>query len=224
MIVVQVIHRAMSANDSNRRDRKRLRTLNHLATVAEQLFTRHGFEAVTMEQIAEAADVAKGTLYNHFTSKDAVLVYAIHHQLAHDLQTLTSRLTTDSGFVTGIASLMDALSKWCETHREYLAPYLRFRFTDIQAPTPDTGASGPNDIVDVYTRLIENSQRSGELRGDLDARHLAVLFHHLSLGALLRWLLTSNLKLRHELATAVHLFLQGAAPRSDVTGKRKKRV
>jgi AcrR family transcriptional regulator len=213
----------MPIDESNRRDRKRLQTLSHLATVAEQLFARHGFEAVTMEQIAEAADVAKGTLYNHFTTKEAVLVYAIHHEQAHNLKTLTSQLAADTGFVTGIGPLMDALSNWCEAHREYLAPYLRFRFMDIQAPTPDTGASGPNDVVDVYAWLIGNSQRCGELRKDLDAAHLAVLFHHISLGALLRWLLTSNLKLRRELATAVDLFVHGATPRLAVAAERRRR-
>ncbi len=46
----------------------------------------HGYESVTMEQIAAAADVARGTLYNHFPFKEAVLAYWIHGQLAKDLR------------------------------------------------------------------------------------------------------------------------------------------
>lgn len=48
----------------NRRDRKHLKALEHLASTAGALFEAHGFEAVTMEQTAAKADVAKGTLYN----------------------------------------------------------------------------------------------------------------------------------------------------------------
>lgn len=214
----------MPVDESSRRDRKRLQTLTHLAIVAARLFARRGFDAATMEQIAEAADVAKGTLYNHFPTKEAVLAYAIHHELGHNLETLTKQLAPDVGFVKGIVPLMDALSEWCEAHPEYLAPYLRFRFMDIQAATPATGASGPNDIVETYAWLIGNSQRSGELRKDLDAAHLAVLFHHICLGALLRWLLTSNLKLRRELSTAVDLFVHGAAHRVAVAKKRRSRA
>ena len=200
----------MPPDEHGRRARKRLQTLSHLAAVARALFERDGFEPVTMEQIAAAADVAKGTLYNHFPTKEAVLAYAIHHQLAEDMNKLGRHLGPACGFKEGVGPLMDSLARWCEGHREYLAPYLRFRFADIQAPTPDAGVEGPNDIVDVYTLLITNSQRAGELRKDLEASFLAVMFHHLCLGVLLQWLLGRSKKLRRELTVAVELFLTGA--------------
>jgi AcrR family transcriptional regulator len=201
----------MSPEEIGRRDRKRQQTLDHLASIARRLFERNGFDAVTMEQIAAEADLAKGTLYNHFPTKEAVLAYVIHQELGQDLGKLGGLLGPDSEFATGVTVVMDAHAHWCEAHRDYLAPYLRFRFMDIQAPAPDTGSNDSSDVVDVYAALIANSQRAGKLRNDLDARHLAVLFHHLCLGALLRWLMESNLELRRELAVAVDLFLTGAA-------------
>jgi AcrR family transcriptional regulator len=200
----------LPADEIGRRDRKRLQTLGHLATIAWRLFERNGFDAVTMEQIAAEADVAKGTLYNHYPTKEAVLGSAIHHGLGQDLTKLGALHEQDAEFATGVVTLLDTHAQWCEAHREYLAPYLRFHFADIQAPAPETGAGGPNDLVDVYAALIANSQRTGKLRKDLDARHLAALFHHLCLGALLRWLLTNNLELRREFAAAVELFVNGA--------------
>lgn len=61
----------LASKSLSRRDRKRLQTLNHLASAAMRLFERDGFKAVTMERIAAEADVAKGTLYNHFPTKEA---------------------------------------------------------------------------------------------------------------------------------------------------------
>lgn len=213
----------MPPDEPGRRTRKRLQTLSHLAAVARALFERDGFEPVTMEQIAAAADVAKGTLYNHFPTKEAVLAYTIHHQLAEDLAKLEGQLGPGSAFSEGVGPLMDSLASWCEGHREYLAPYLRFRFADIQAPTPDAGVEGPNDMVDVYTLLIANSQRTGELRKDLGASFLAVMFHHMCLGVLLQWLLGRTTKLRHELSAAVELFLSGAAAPAAAATARKNR-
>lgn len=210
----------MSPEEIGRRDRKRLHTLNHLAAVASRLFERNGFDAVTMEQIADEADVAKGTLYNHFPTKEAVLAYAMHQQLGEDLGKLKTLLRPDAEFTATVPALLDAHAHWCEAHREYLAPYLRFRFMDIRAPAPDTGSDGPNDLVDVYAALIANSQRIGKLRKDLDARHLGTLFHHLWLGALLRWLLVSDLELRSEFAVALDLFINGAAAVTKQHGKR----
>jgi AcrR family transcriptional regulator len=37
------------------------------------LFRKQGFESTTADQIAEEADVSKGTLYNYFPSKEAIL-------------------------------------------------------------------------------------------------------------------------------------------------------
>lgn len=51
----------------------------------------------------------------------------------------------------------------------------------------------------------------GELRDDLDPARLALSFHHLYLGAMLRWHAEPRLKLRKEFAAAVDLFLHGAA-------------
>ncbi|MFS2050031.1 helix-turn-helix domain-containing protein, partial [Variovorax sp. CT11-76] len=67
-----------------RRERRRVQTLDHVATTAMQLFEAQGYDATTMEQIALRADVAKGTLYNHFATKEAVLAHWIHLELAAD--------------------------------------------------------------------------------------------------------------------------------------------
>lgn len=67
---------------------------------------------------------------------------------------------------------------------------------------------------------IDASQRSGELRKDLSAGHLATLFNHLYLGALMRWLTVPGSKLDAEFAAAVSLFVAGAgAPRGPLKGE-----
>ncbi|UWZ82372.1 TetR/AcrR family transcriptional regulator [Occallatibacter riparius] len=213
----------MQTHESNRRDRKRQSTLDLLSTVAMRLFERHGFDAVTMEKIAAEADVAKGTLYSHFPTKESALAYAIHQQLGRNLEPLMRRMEPEAGFPAAVEVLMDAMARWCKSNREYLGPYLRFRFMELQNPAPSSGTNLPNDIVDVYAHLIGNSQRAGNIRADFDARHLAVLFHHLCLGALLRWLVAEDLKLRRELDAAVAVFLQGAAQVSAPAKKRGRK-
>jgi TetR/AcrR family transcriptional repressor of mexJK operon len=67
-------------NLKSRSDTKR----DQILKVASQLFMENGFNAVTMEAIAEAAPVSKPTLYNHFENKQA-LFFAVMEVRADNL-------------------------------------------------------------------------------------------------------------------------------------------
>src|SRR5579885_2941054 len=108
-----------ASHPPGRRDRKRLRTLEHIARTAAALFETHGYEAVTMEQIAVAADVAKGTLYNHFPVKEAVLAHWLHLELATALAALHAHLQARPGFAEGALYVLHHSAKWCEAHPHY---------------------------------------------------------------------------------------------------------
>jgi AcrR family transcriptional regulator len=55
---------------SDRRSRKRLVTRQAISTAATRLFFTQGFDQVTVDDIAEAADVGRMTVFNHFPRKE----------------------------------------------------------------------------------------------------------------------------------------------------------
>ncbi len=55
---------------SDRRSRKRLATRQIISDVATRLFIERGFDQVTVDEIAEAADVGRMTVFNHFPRKE----------------------------------------------------------------------------------------------------------------------------------------------------------
>jgi AcrR family transcriptional regulator len=59
-----------------RRDRKKHATRRALRNAALQLVAERGFENVTVEDIAEAADVATRTFFNYFPSKESAVIGA----------------------------------------------------------------------------------------------------------------------------------------------------
>ncbi|MEU1424453.1 TetR family transcriptional regulator [Kitasatospora sp. NPDC005751] len=56
-----------------RRERKKAATRQALADAALRLFTEHGYDRVTVRDVAEAADVSTTTLLKHFPSKEALV-------------------------------------------------------------------------------------------------------------------------------------------------------
>ncbi|AHH97725.1 TetR family transcriptional regulator [Kutzneria viridogrisea] len=55
------------------RERKKLQTRKHISDVATRLFVQHGFEAVTVAEVAAAAEVSKMTVFNYFSSKEDLI-------------------------------------------------------------------------------------------------------------------------------------------------------
>ncbi|HEY1742557.1 MAG TPA: TetR/AcrR family transcriptional regulator [Granulicella sp.] len=54
----------------NRQTRKRLATRQRISDVATRLFIEHGFDKVKVDEIADAADVSRMTVFNHFPRKE----------------------------------------------------------------------------------------------------------------------------------------------------------
>ena len=73
----------MQAPSADRRTRKRLATRQTISDVATRLFMERGFDRVTVDEIAEAADVGRMTVFNHFPRKEDM--FFDREQETHDL-------------------------------------------------------------------------------------------------------------------------------------------
>jgi len=66
---------------ASRWERRKEQTHRRLLDAAATLFLEKDFEATTVEEIAALADVAKGTFFNYFESKEALLATLLAEQL-----------------------------------------------------------------------------------------------------------------------------------------------
>ena len=194
-----------------RRERKRSQTLDLLADTAFRLFEAQGYDQVTMEQIAAEADVAKGTLYNHFPAKEALLAHRFRRELADSGENFRLLLEAPMSFAERMSRLLQGATQWCEERRGYLPHYFRFRFLNNQVTGYTTDNQAQRSGIDrVFEALIRAGQASGEVRQDMSAAHLSSLFQYLYLAALMRWLADPALRLQREFDTVIELFLNGA--------------
>jgi TetR/AcrR family transcriptional regulator, cholesterol catabolism regulator len=71
-----------------RRERKKLEVERRIREAALALFREKGYEATTVDEIAERADVAKGTFFNYFARKDSLLEALADDQVGELLEAL----------------------------------------------------------------------------------------------------------------------------------------
>lgn len=83
----------------SRRERKKQETRDRILVSAREMLENQGFDATTLEQIAESADVSIATFYNYYPNKDALLqqiakveIEEIGQIVAEDTKHLTSPL------------------------------------------------------------------------------------------------------------------------------------
>jgi mycofactocin system transcriptional regulator len=62
----------MRPNSEHRVGRRRSTTTDHLSNVAIDLFVSHGFDEVSVDDVAHAAGIARRTLFRYYPSKNAL--------------------------------------------------------------------------------------------------------------------------------------------------------
>ena len=193
-----------------RRERKRQQTMNHLADTAWEMFETKGYDNVTMEAIAEAADVAKGTLYKHFPVKEALLRHRFHRELAAGIPDILAELAALPTIAGRLRKFLSRGADWSIQHRQHLRHYLAFRISEMGVPY-DVDSPHRSGMDRIFFSFIVNGQESGEFRSDIDATTAAHYLEFLYLAALLRWLSAVEADLHAEFNTMLDLFLKGVA-------------
>ncbi|MDQ7092863.1 TetR/AcrR family transcriptional regulator [Desulfosporosinus sp. PR] len=195
-----------------RTERKKKETRQKIVNVALDLFQRQGFGNTTMEQIAEETDIARKTLYNHFSVKEAIVdeyVKGISRQGAHEtLETLRSLPNTR----LRLQYTFDKLYEWVEINPEIIGISLGYRLKNMYQGAGYSGG-GSQSLIEEIIRL---GRQAGEIRQDIPAKLLVKQLDTLRMTVVLDWLNdTSGLELRKEMAKLVDLFLTGAMARED---------
>jgi AcrR family transcriptional regulator len=92
-------------------------TRDRLVQCAFERFGRGGFHAVGLDQIIAEAGVSKQTFYNHFESKDDLILAVLRHRHEMESKTFDQMLTTVAGKDPRerLYGLFDALHHWFMT-------------------------------------------------------------------------------------------------------------
>jgi len=74
------------------RERKKRKTRRLLVNTAIDLFSRQGFDAVTLEDIAASCDVSRGTVFNYFPYKELMILAFMDTYMGDEVAALRAAL------------------------------------------------------------------------------------------------------------------------------------
>src|SRR5947209_10172585 len=90
------------SDNANRNERRGRSTRAHLLAVARELFVERGFGGTSIELVLERAGVSKGSLYHHFTNKEALFEAVLDDVETEVAATLTKAARRASDPVEGL--------------------------------------------------------------------------------------------------------------------------
>jgi AcrR family transcriptional regulator len=169
--------------ESNKRRRKET-----LYLVAMDLFREQGFDETRVEDITQAAGVAKGTFFNYFPTKEDVLLYIGERQMSRLGAALSNgsgaKLSQERSSVAALKFLMRALADSLEEDRDLVKLAVN-KAMKIAHLAPSSG--GRFSFSGLVAILISRGQRSGEIHPDVDPELVAQMLEGLYFQQLVVW-------------------------------------
>jgi len=198
-----------STQPLGRRERNKLRVKEGLYSSALALFTEQGYDRTSIDDIAERADVARGTFFNYFQRKED-LISAWGEKRRQKLRACVEEAQpAGSGAVPRLRRCMSILGTINESERELTAAMLT---AWVKAGRPLTEEPY---VGQIFAEIIADGCRQGELRPDLAPVQVGNFLRDIYFGILYRWSQRSPIAeygtLDDELQTALRTLLDGVA-------------
>ncbi len=159
----------------SRTERKKEETRKKIIAVAMDLFNKQGFDQTTVEQIAEEADVNKGTIYNHFPAKEAIICEFVQRIIKEQGPGALSQAMRLPDTRSSLVAVLHKALEWfqIDLNKEIYEKYYTYRLQKVFQVFRDWDLSESSGFRDVLAPIIERGKEVGEIRRDIDSMVLA---------------------------------------------------
>ena len=165
-----------------------------------------------MEQIAEEADIARKTLYNHFPVKEAIADEYVKVTSKGLAQKTFDNMQNLPDTRTRLLAALDKAYERVEINPEITGICLGYRMKNMVLGDEDSIAETPTQSI--MSAIIRQGQESGEIRRDVSVKLMVQQLNISRSVIVLNWLKDpSRFELRKEIAKIVDLFMYGAIER-----------
>ena len=176
----------MVVKELSRRERNKTATRQRIVAAAIEIFSIRGLDRPTVEEIAAAADVGKGTIYNYFQTKEDMVV-AFMVDLERDVQARVARF---GALRKPLPELLAAFIKFQFRRKQPYYAFVRVFLTRMFAG--DAGLLPylielQKAIDPPLRQLFGALQERGLLRQDIDAERFILAFKVVHLGLTGAW-------------------------------------
>lgn len=201
-----------------RKEREKEHRKEEIVDAAEKLFFEKGLQVATVDEIAEAAELSKGTIYLYYKSKEDLYLAVMMRGLGILYEMFKAKTQADLDVVEQLMVFQETYLEFFEKHRRY------FRMMHfLQAPQFHKQVSEEmmqecslenQKIWNIANALLERGIKEGILIPNLNAVEIAIILWSSATQLLMRidaesdrWMEHMNIDLRRVLRVSNALIL-----------------
>jgi TetR/AcrR family transcriptional regulator len=162
-----------------RREREKEARREEIISAAEKVFLTKGLAETTMDEIAEMAELSKGTLYLYYKSKED-LYLAVTLRGMEVMSTYFEKVATASDDpVSKIANLAEAYFEFFQNHRDYFRMFYFFETPQFHSQVSEEMLAQCDEhdgkVWDLVFGILQSAQEGGFLRADLNPKEVGLM-------------------------------------------------
>jgi len=181
----------MGISERRAREKKQRRTM--IIDAAENVFFAKGLDPSTMDDIAEKAELSKGTLYLYFKNKEDLYLALTHRSLEQLVGLFLEAVEKHVSGLDKVRAIGLAYMEFAKRHPDKLQSMLYFEslpseFDEESANASACAALGEKSIQ-ILVGALQSGMEDGSIRKDIDPHKAAVVLWATSTG-ILQWIAT----------------------------------
>lgn len=200
-----------------RRERKKRELRARIYQSAARLFVEQGFEETTVEQIANAADVAQATFFNHFVSKDALL----GEMTAEVFRIVTTLVEQERKQLGSTQQQLARMADKAALIAVEVRTLTRDILLELMRNTARPGHAGPvlARVHETFKEFLRDGQARGDVRTDLEPQFLAEMLVGAFEATVINWVNDPDYPLEDRMRRAAQFIGESFAPRRGTSDR-----
>jgi TetR/AcrR family transcriptional regulator, cholesterol catabolism regulator len=199
-------------------------SLEDIIAASARVFQTKGYHAATVQDIADAVGILKGSLYHHVKSKEDLLYLIVKEPIGRIYERMTEIADGDSPAGEKLRRAIHAHLEALDQHYPHLFVYLHER-EEMKRRFREQFKLSPKAYERCWQQILREGVKSGEFRPDLDVQVVSY-----GLLGMLNWLYKwydpgGRLGVREVAEQFATLALGGltAAPSNGRTSRKRRR-
>jgi AcrR family transcriptional regulator len=143
--------------------------LEEIIAAAAKVFQTKGYHAATVQDIADAVGILKGSLYHHVKSKEDLLYLIVKEPIARIYERMTEIVAGDLPAGEKLRRAILAHLEAFDQHYPHLFVYLHER-EEMKRRFREQFRLSPKQYERCWQQILREGVKSGEFRPDLDVQ------------------------------------------------------